>query len=242
MDPTFDYSVCYISKNTKLRIKSTQRKSTLKITYFSSKTTYETTVELEYGTTLICFCRVNFENEKIKIKLSDNCKLVSLQENDTHTTLQITGHSWFNICMKSSQVYHKVVEYKSHDVKWVPTITTSCQCMMIKELDVICNLLDQTRLFGNLEDDFGTRLKSVLFQTHCKNWYENGFCNRNERTLVHDLKTKEISKVLDNTIKILYPEISDNALKFSRSFIIYYSPHLVEYKFDNDPFVREFVD
>ncbi len=242
MDPTFDNSVCYISRTTKLRIYSTRRKSVLRIIYFSSKTTYKTSVKLEYGITLICFCRVNFETEKIKIELSDNCNLVNLQESGTHTTLQITGSTWFNICLKSNREHHKVVDYKCHDVKWMPILTTSCQCMMVKELDVVCNLLDQTRLFGNLADDFRTHLKSTLFQTHSKNWYDNGYCNKNERALVYDHKAKKISNVLNNTIKLLYPEVNDTTLKFSRNFIIYFSPHLVEYVFDNAPFVREFVD
>lgn len=237
MDSTFDEHLCYISRNTKLRIISTLRNTTLKITYLSTRTSNETTIKIHKGITLICFCRVNFKNEKIKIELDNNCKLINFRDNEIYTTIQIKGNCWFNTCSESNKVYHKVVEYK-----WMANTTSSCKCMMNKELNVVCNILDQIRLFGDNEDIFRTYLKAILFKTHYKRWYKNDFCSRNERKLVWDHATKKISSDLEYTIRLLYPEKNNHSLKFSRNFIIYYSPHLVKYKLDNDPFVREYVD
>ena len=245
MDQGFNEQVCYISSNKKVEILCKVRKCEIKTHYITSKTDISTTQNLLEGKYLICLCDVNFLSGTIKISVPTDCYLANVNSSDSIINITIDGKYWYKKLTNHKTYVSQplVLTYTSVKSKWTFDTTSTCKCMMQKELQVVCELIDNNRKSCNANsearDRFYETLKSLLFQQHFKNWYKTDVGSLKDRTITWDPDLPEgFTSVLNDSTKCPSYIVEEIMKKhFKNKFSITFSPGIVEYRVNDESLV-----
>jgi len=198
-------------------------------------------------------CNVDLEKSNLKLSVQSDCYISHVQLKDPEISITIEGKYWYKrlINYRNKPVQLWAFSYAVTSTKWIFTVTSTCKCMMGKELDTVCGLIETHRIKGMLrpdtttDNDFYKRLKDILFKKYYKTWYISDNLGHSERKLYWDPDTldgsDELSEAVTGTSQNYVGKEKVLEKKLRHKFLIHFSPGIVDYRRNDGPLMTVHV-